>query len=562
MRQAGARLAHGDHAAAESLLREVLREHPRWPPALATLGELLLSLGRAAEAVPLLEQAAMGPPVHAHAAQVLARFYNDTQRPAEALRVAAPLCTSGQADAALAAQHVAALAALGRQAEAVEGYRRIVAALPNAPAASHALAIALAAAGRHEEAIDLARHLLAAGHGNAALHHLMGRSLRARGDDGEAEREFQHCLRLERCHSGALDELAQLTWLRTGDLSQATEPFEQALAVRPGDVALTAAKAAIQQGAGDARAAYGTLAPLAARPQAPPALLLRAALAALEFDPPAALGLAARAVHGLPAQAPARSVLAAAQLGVGDARAALATCEPLLAATPDDQYLIALQSTALRLLGDERYARLCDYQHLVVPMQLEAPAGWSDLATFLGDLKDSLRRLHDPHGHPLLFQSLRGGTETAVDLVRSTDPVIQALFRAFAAPIERYLAHVGRGDDPLRRRNTGRWRFNGAWSVRLRSAGYHTVHTHPRGWISSACYIELPDAMAGATTPDGTLAFGEPGFPTTPRLGPEYSVRPAVGQLVLFPSYFWHGTVPFTSEQPRTTVAFDVVPLP
>jgi hypothetical protein len=30
--------------------------------------------------------------------------------------------------------------------------------------------------------------------------------------------------------------------------------------------------------------------------------------------------------------------------------------------------------------------------------------------------------------------------------------------------------------------------------------------------------------------------------------------------LVLFPSYFWHGTVPFSSEQARLTVAFDAVP--
>jgi hypothetical protein len=30
--------------------------------------------------------------------------------------------------------------------------------------------------------------------------------------------------------------------------------------------------------------------------------------------------------------------------------------------------------------------------------------------------------------------------------------------------------------------------------------------------------------------------------------------------LVLFPSYFWHGTVPFASEQARLTVAFDVLP--
>jgi hypothetical protein len=37
-------------------------------------------------------------------------------------------------------------------------------------------------------------------------------------------------------------------------------------------------------------------------------------------------------------------------------------------------------------------------------------------------------------------------------------------------------------------------------------------------------------------------------------------VRPEVGTLVLFPSYMWHGTVPFTSQQPRLTVAFDLLP--
>jgi hypothetical protein len=47
---------------------------------------------------------------------------------------------------------------------------------------------------------------------------------------------------------------------------------------------------------------------------------------------------------------------------------------------------------------------------------------------------------------------------------------------------------------------------------------------------------------------------------TTPTLDAELSVRPELGLLVLFPSYFWHGTLPFHSEQPRLTVAFDVVP--
>jgi uncharacterized protein (TIGR02466 family) len=112
---------------------------------------------------------------------------------------------------------------------------------------------------------------------------------------------------------------------------------------------------------------------------------------------------------------------------------------------------------------------------------------------------------------------------------------------------------MGDGEDPLRRRNRGAWRFNGSWSVRLRSGGYHTSHVHPRGWISSACYIQVPDD-------EGILSFGKPGMLTTPQLDAEFSVRPEAGLLVLFPSYFWHGTLPFQSEEPRLTVAFDAVP--
>jgi hypothetical protein len=36
-------------------------------------------------------------------------------------------------------------------------------------------------------------------------------------------------------------------------------------------------------------------------------------------------------------------------------------------------------------------------------------------------------------------------------------------------------------------------------------------------------------------------------------------VKPEPGLLVLFPSYIWHGTVPFTSEEKRLSCAFDIV---
>ncbi len=38
-------------------------------------------------------------------------------------------------------------------------------------------------------------------------------------------------------------------------------------------------------------------------------------------------------------------------------------------------------------------------------------------------------------------------------------------------------------------------------------------------------------------------------------------LQPKEGHLVLFPSYMFHGTVPFPSNEIRTTIAFDVMPV-
>jgi tetratricopeptide (TPR) repeat protein len=557
---AGTKQALGDPQAAEALLRRALALDPSWRPTLATLGELLLAGGRGSEAEPLLQRAVTGSPSYPRAALLLARYHNDGGRPAQALAVAAPLCAGGHADAELAAQHIAALAALGRHAEAVAFYRAIVTTAPNNLAAAHGLAMALNSANQHQEAARVAEYALSRGHRPAALYNTRARSLIAQGDLEPAEAALHECLKLEPRHIDAHNNLAQVIWMRTGDMAQATTALDRALQTFPNDDALWAAKAALLQGAGQARAAYECLAEQASRPQAPPMLLVRAGLAALDFEPATALTLAERALRVLPANAAAKTLLVAAQLGIGDAQGALSHCETLLTHAPDNQYLIALETTAWRLLGDERYAALCDYQKLVLPLELEAPPPWPDTRSFFADLKASLNRVHDPQGHAPLFQSLRHGTETTLDLTRSADPAIKALFQSFAAPIGRYLDHVGSGSDPLRRRNQGRWRFNGSWSVRLRTQGYHVNHVHPRGWISSACYIDLPDSMNDAQSDAGVLTFGEPGIISTPALSAEHSVRPRVGMLVLFPSYLWHGTVPFSSDQTRLSVAFDAVP--
>jgi len=555
---AGTKQALGDLTQAESLLRRALEIDAAWPPTLTTLAELLLMTGRTAEAVPLLQRAVRSSP---RAAFLLARHYLDGGQPAAALDIATIWSNSGKADMNLAEVLVAAYAALGRQSEAVTQARRLVATTPASLIAAYTLALALNAAQQPEEGERIARQTLPHARSSAALHYTHARSLIDLERFDEAERALRECVRLEPHRAEAHDRLAQLVWMRTGNIDEATRALDQALAIYGQDDALWATKAALLQEAGDARAALTCLTERAARPQSHPNLLIRAGLAALEFEPAAALKFAERALRALPSNPTARKLLCAAYLGVGEGAKALTECVSLLQASPDDQYLVAMQTTALRLLNDPRYESFCDYSKMVRRGFLETPPGWSDLNSFLTELTSHLNALHSPRGHRPLYQSLRQGTETTQDLSRSQDPVIQALFHSFAAPIARYREHIGQGEDPLRRRNRGTSRFNGSWSVRLYSGGYHTSHVHPRGWISSACYIQLPDSMRAAETAEGILSFGKPGILTTPSLDAEFSVRPEVGLLVLFPSYFWHGTLPFHSEQPRLTVAFDAVPV-
>ena len=92
----------------------------------------------------------------------------------------------------------------------------------------------------------------------------------------------------------------------------------------------------------------------------------------------------------------------------------------------------------------------------------------------------------------------------------------------------------------------------------MRDQGFHTNHIHPRGWISSVYYVAVPDAVEDGQ--QGWLKFGEPSFATPMNDTIRRMVKPAPGRLVLFPSYMWHGTVPFRSDTARTTIAFDAVP--
>jgi hypothetical protein len=70
--------------------------------------------------------------------------------------------------------------------------------------------------------------------------------------------------------------------------------------------------------------------------------------------------------------------------------------------------------------------------------------------------------------------------------------------------------------------------------------------------------VSLPASVSDQSQ-EGWIKFGEPRWPI-PGCSIERVIQPKEGRLVLFPSYMWHGTIPFASGE-RLTAPFDVVPM-
>ena len=224
--------------------------------------------------------------------------------------------------------------------------------------------------------------------------------------------------------------------------------------------------------------------------------------------------------------------------------------------TPNNQFLLALVATVMRQSGGP-YQRLYDYSRFVRAYDIVPPKGYETVQDFNRALKEKLNELH-VYKHAPINQSLRQGTQTELDLSLIDDSILSGFFDAVDAPIRDYVKSIGfDAAHPLRRRNRGNYRVQGAWSVRLQETGHHVNHVHPMGWLSSAYYVDLPKQMS-ETSKQGWIKFGEPNLDVDQPA--EHYVQPKAGRLVLFPSYMWHGTVPFTGPDTRLTLPFDVVP--
>jgi uncharacterized protein (TIGR02466 family) len=481
-------------------------------------------------------------------------------RSAEALEISARLAAAAGATHDVLVLHSAALKLSHRHEEALDVDRRAAGAFPKSGSAWHNLAATLIERGRGQEALDALSKGFAVGLDSPLSWQVKARAHVACGETEAAESAYLEAARRAPNLPAIAAERADFLWMARGDLAAAQAALDQAFHAGAPPAPLLLAKAKLLASAGNQDRAADLLDRAAGHLPDDLSLVLAAAQSALEAGRLADAERHARRGEKLaPDEVAALVQSTIVSLALGRPGPALLAMRKAIGVKPLDQSVLAWAATAARAAGDPLYRQLCDYESTVGTYELGPPPGWATQADFLRDLRTALDRHHVMAEHPSA-QSLRHGTQTTYLLSGSSDPAIQAFFEALDGPIREHLAGLGTGDDPLRRRNRGGYRIVGAWSVRLRPGGFHLDHLHHEGWISSAFYVETPDGALERESKEGWLRLGQPPFPTVPELPAERFIRPKPGRLVLFPSYMWHGTVPFHTEERRTTIAFDLVP--
>lgn len=422
--------------------------------------------------------------------------------------------------------------------------------MPGDRVAWHNHAVQLRKAGRFPEALSAIERAMALGLRAPETQMMHAHLLGDHGRFDEAVSAYRRALDLRPDLTDAHETLARLL-PQLGRGGEALDAYRAALARAPDRGMLWVSAMATARALGDDAQLLAWARAAEARFGSDTMIAVFAAWAlSRQGDDAAARDMLTRAVVAEPDYAPAQATLAHVLTRLGDARGAEAAALAATRLAPLDQSGWALLTVIWRLLDDPREVWLADYERLVMPIHLDIDA--PRLAACLEALHNTLA----PPGD----QSLRGGTQTRGNLFDRREPEIVRLSAAIRSEVEVRLATLPADPaHPFLSRNTTRIAFQGSWSVRLRGEGFHISHIHPQGWMSSAFYAALPSEMNGGGDA-GALAFGAPDAALGLDLPPRRIVRPAVGRLVIFPSYFWHGTLPFESASPRLTAAFDALP--
>jgi len=511
---------------AEAALRMTLKAKPDFVQALFELGAVLHKTGKLDEAEKRIRQVLKQMPGLAHAELALAAILVDAGRPEEA-EIAARRGLAAAGERHLKAQlHLQLAQALRRQrkdAEALSALENAEAMQPALPGLARHRAETLQNLNRFDEALAILEKELIRTPADPGLHMDYNALLYQLNRSADFLKSFERAPESRELLLGKAFLLAR------------EKRHDEALAIYAGLEA---------REPNDRLAAIGAAQTMTAMGRHAESLALFEAVLARHGHEPKLLSLAAE---------PA--------LLIGDAEKAAWLCEQGLARDSHNASCLAVLSIASRMTEDGRDAAINRYDSLVRIFDLEPPAGFSDMESFNAELNAELNRLH-PKSREFIDQSLRGGTQTPGHLFPAGLPLVSKLKQRIDEAVARYIAELDESPaHPFLSRRGKSFRYSGSWSSRLHDSGFHVNHIHPDGWVSSCYYVAVPEAVKDESARQGWIKFGEPAIGVALKEPVRRTIQPVSGRLVLFPSYTWHGTIPFHDGAARTTIAFDVVPV-
>ncbi len=278
-------------------------------------------------------------------------------------------------------------------------------------------------------------------------------------------------------------------------------------------------------------------------------------------DLAAATSALGKAVTTNPYNARAVADLANCLTASGDVDAALELCHGFLQQNPGERLVIGALALALHNSDQQSEANeLTNCATLVRVFELPCPDNYANLEEFNHTLAEQIQNDSSLLTSPT-SKATAGGDQTGeLNLADGDFAELGRFFnQAIGDAANSYIA-AGLADHPLMEPAAKDWSLR-AWGTLLRAGGKQISHMHPLGWLSGIYYLSLPDNMDETEDEAGWLEFGQPPERFFRTSEPEtYRYKPVEGKLILFPSWFWHQTVPFSADQNRISIAFDVMP--
>jgi tetratricopeptide (TPR) repeat protein len=453
------------------------------------------------------------------------------------------------------------LAALKKGAEAESAYTKAIDADPAHADAPFNLGVLVEAVGRSAEALDAFDRTLEISPGHAGALQGRANALKSRKRLEQARSAYETALTRNPSLAEARTNLAAVLQ-ELGDFAGAAREARRAFEVDPDLLEAEYNYAIALQELGryeEAIEAYRDV--LHHAPEfAPAALNIGYGLQQLGRLDEAAEAFE-KAIGIDPDFAKAHVNLADLRLQQGDPQSALDVCGRFLASHPGQTDLLAFKAVALKDLGKDDEVRLLnDFERFVRPVKITPPDGYANLE----DFNEALCR--HVLEHPTLTFSpqshaTRKGKHSGELLSEPKGP-IAGLESEILRLASAYRENLGNDEShPFIAKRPTDWTLS-VWGVVMQAAGHQIPHIHPSAWLSGVYYPKLPDIVAARSGDKaGWIEFARPPEHFHNRAEPEvYSVQPELGLMVLFPSYFYHHTVPFEAEGTRISIAFDLMP--